>query len=83
VRKAVEDHQLTLIQPVVECWWEQGRVTLVEGAPEHGIPSMSTVRECTLVAMRDVVFPGFMALGIDVSPTQEWLSDPETALGRA
>jgi hypothetical protein len=81
VRALVAEHQLSLISPAVRCWWEQGRVTLVEGAPEHGIPSMTTTRACTLAAMRDVVLPGFVALGIDVGPTQAWLSDPAAVLG--
>jgi hypothetical protein len=81
VRTAIDANLLTLAQPVVRGWCDIGRVTLPEGAPEHGIPSMETTRLCTLGAMRDIVLPGFAALGFDGSPVEAWLADPEAGFG--
>jgi hypothetical protein len=75
LRDAVEADLLLIVKPVVEGWWHQGNVTMLDGAPEHGIPSLETTRRSTLTAMRAIVLPGFEALGFDVAPTARWLAD--------
>jgi hypothetical protein len=75
LQAAVEADLLLLVKPVVRGWWDQGGVTMLDGAPEHGIPSLETTRRSTLTAMRDIVLPGFVALGFDVTPTARWLAD--------
>jgi hypothetical protein len=64
-RGAIERSLWTLMHPIVQCWWEEGAVTLPEGAAEHGIPSVETTRASTTAAVFDVVLPGFEAVGID------------------
>jgi hypothetical protein len=73
--RAIEANLLTLVQPVVHCWWEEGAITMPDGAPEHGIPSAATTRASMLAAMRDIVLPGFERLGFDVGATRSWLAD--------
>jgi hypothetical protein len=50
-----------------------------EGAPEHGVPSTRTTRECLFSAMHDIVLPGFERVGVDVSATRNWLRSVEPA----
>jgi len=83
VRTAIDANLLTLVQPVVRGWCDIGRVTLPEGAPEHGIPSMETTRAATLAAMSEVVLPGFSQLGFNVAPTRAWLAGSDGALALA
>jgi hypothetical protein len=65
IRAAIQANLTTLAKPVVNCWWEVGAVTLIDGAPAHGIPSLETTRRCALDALRDIVIPGFESVGID------------------
>jgi hypothetical protein len=76
---AIEDNLLTLTMPVVQGWWDEGAVTMPEGAPEHGIPSTRTTRECLFSAMHDIVLPGFERVGVDVRATRDWLRSVEPA----
>ena len=79
---AIEANLRALVEPVVRGWWQQGRVTLPEGAPEHGIPSMRRTQEATLGAMREIVLPGFTEVGLDVSDVRAWLDRWETTWGQ-
>jgi hypothetical protein len=75
VRAAVEANLWTLTRPIVQCWWEEGDVTLLEGAPEHGIPSLEVTRDCVHRAIDEVVLPGFEAVGVDGSEVRARLRD--------
>jgi hypothetical protein len=75
LRAAIEANLLTLARPAVQCWWDASQLTLLDGAPEHGLPSLETTRECAVAAVRDIVAPGFAALGLDARPLVEWVSE--------
>ncbi len=72
---AVEANLLTLVEPVWRTWWGADRVTLVHGAPEHGIPAVTTMRGCVAEALREIVAPGFAQLGLDVGPLSSWVAE--------
>lgn len=78
MRGAIEANLHTLVEPVIQGWWDEGAITLPEGAKEHGIPSVDATRACALAAMRDIVLPGFEQLGFDVGATRSWLSSRPT-----
>jgi hypothetical protein len=42
------------------------------GVPAHGVPSAETTRLTVVGAIRDLVLPGFEALGVAVGPAREW-----------
>ena len=65
IRDAVEANLTKLAQPIIDCWCEVGAVTLIDGAPAHGIPSLATTRRCAFDAFRDIVVPGFESVGLD------------------
>lgn len=71
---AVEANLVTLVEPVWKSWWDADRVTLLQGAPEHGVPSVATMRGCVASALREIVAPGFAQLGLDVGPLSSWVA---------
>jgi hypothetical protein len=75
LRAAIESNLVTLVRPVWQCWWDGTQVTLRDGAPEHGLPSVATTRSCATAALRDIVAPGFAELGFDVGPLLEWVAE--------
>jgi hypothetical protein len=75
VRAAVEANLLTLVKPVWQCWWDATQVTLVEGAPEHGLPSVGATRDCAASALREIVLPGFAEIGFDTATLAQWLDE--------
>ncbi len=75
LRAAIEANLLTLARPAVQCWWDARQITLLDGAPEHGLPSLETTRACAVGAVRDIVAPGFAALGLDARPLLEWVAE--------
>lgn len=74
MHRAIEANLLTLVKPVVAQWWDEGEITLRDGAPEHGIPSVATTRTCVVSALRDIVLPGFTQLGFDVRATEDFVA---------
>jgi hypothetical protein len=74
-RSLVEDNLVTLVQPVWQCWWDCSQVTLKDGAPEHGLPSVEATRACASSALRDIVLPGFAELGLAVGPLEQWVRE--------
>jgi hypothetical protein len=77
IRKAIEVHLLTLARPAWQCWWDASQITLVDGAPEHGLPSLAATRACVGAAFRDIVIPGFAAVGFDVERLERWVAEQE------
>lgn len=73
LRSAIEANLLTLLKPVVDCWWEEGPIERIEGVPEHGIPSLQDTRACAVRAVRDIVLPAFEDLGFALEPTRTWI----------
>ncbi len=74
LRAAVQNHMLPIVQHVVGHWFDDSAITLKDGAPEDGLPSVAVMRSCAVTAVRDLVLPGFAALALDVTPTQAWLT---------
>jgi hypothetical protein len=72
-RRALEEHVLPIVQNVVGCWFDDSAITLRDGMPDDGLPSVSVMRACAVTAMRDLVLPGFEGLGLDVGPARDWL----------
>jgi hypothetical protein len=72
---AIQSNLLTLVQPVWHCWWDVTQVTLLEGAPEHGLPSVATTRACAATALREIVVAGFAELGFEVDSLERWLAE--------
>jgi hypothetical protein len=72
-RSALEEHVLPIVQNVVGCWFDDSAITLREGMPDDGLPSVSVMRACAVTAVRDLVLPGFEGLGLDVGPARDWL----------
>jgi len=81
LRAAIEANLLTLVKPVLGGWWEEGPIERIEGAPEHGIPSLHATRRSAVTALRDIVIPGLERLGLRVEPTRIWLTEREATLG--
>jgi hypothetical protein len=77
LRAAIEANLLTLLRPVVDCWWEEGPMERIEGIPEHGIPSLHDTRACAVRAVRDIVLPAFEKLGLAVEPSRAWVLQRE------
>ncbi len=72
VRDAIEANLLPLVKAALRCWWDEGPVTLLDGAPDHGIPSVRATRQSALAAVHEVIAPGFEQLGIDSREIREW-----------
>jgi hypothetical protein len=81
LRDAIEEHVPALVRTVVGCWWGEDMLLLPEGVPTHGLPSVRATRETALVAVLEIVLPGFEALGIDVAGARTWTdrASPESA----
>jgi hypothetical protein len=60
--------------------FHEGGITMPDGAPEHGIPSVEATRKAMLEAMHEIVLPGFELIGFDVSATRSWLNPRMAAL---
>jgi hypothetical protein len=75
LRAAIEANLVTLVQPIWQCWWEPGPMTLLQGAPAHGLPSLEATRACAATALREIVAPGFAAIGLDARSMLDWLSE--------
>ena len=45
---------------------------VVEGCPSHGVPSLETTRAVVRDTLRDVILPGFEALGVPIAQAREW-----------
>jgi hypothetical protein len=75
MRAAIAANLVTLLKPVWRAWWEGAMVTLKEGAPEHGLPAVTTTRVCAARALREIVAPGFAELGFDAGPLLQWVAD--------
>ena len=75
ILRAIEANLLTLVKPVVHSWWEVGPVTLIDGAPEHGLPSVEMMRRCTVDGLRGIVLPAFEEIGVRVDPTRRWVDE--------
>jgi hypothetical protein len=72
-REILGNHLLSLVQEVVGCWFDDSAITLRDGMPEDGLPSVGVMRACAVTAARDIVLPGFEQLGFDVSAARAWL----------
>jgi hypothetical protein len=72
-REALAGQILPLVQNVVGCWFDGSAITLPEGMPEDGLPSLEVMRACAVTAARDIVLPGFESLGFDVRAAREWV----------
>ena len=72
-RAALQEHVLSIVQNIVGCWFDDSAITLRDGMPDDGLPSVSVMRACAVTAMRDLVLPGFEGVGLDVRPAREWL----------
>lgn len=46
-----------------------------EGVPTHGVPSAATSREAVVSALREIILPGFDALGVATGPAHAWLNE--------
>jgi len=71
---AIQANVLQLVQKVVGCWFDDTTITIPEGSPEDGLPSMAVTRATAITAMRDLVVPGFEQIGLDVHETREWIA---------
>jgi hypothetical protein len=67
VREAVQNQLGSIVQTVAACWFDDAAITLPKGAPEHGLLSNEDTHRCVVTALRDLVIPGFVQLGFDVS----------------
>jgi hypothetical protein len=74
-REALQDHVLPIVQNVVGCWFDDSAITIREGMPDDGLPSVIVMRACAVTAMRDIVLPGFESLGLEVGPARDWLKE--------
>jgi hypothetical protein len=68
------DHILPMVRNVVGCWFDDRPITLRDGMPDDGLPSVGVMRACAVTAMRDIVLPGFAQLGFDVTAAQDWVA---------
>lgn len=64
---AVQREMASIVRKVTACWFDDVRITLPEGAPEHGLPSNDDTHRSVVMALRDVVLPGFVELGLDTT----------------
>ncbi len=72
-RAALQEHVLPIVRNVVSCWFDDSAITIRQGMPDDGLPSVAVMRACAVTAMRDLVLPGFERVGVDVSATRDWL----------
>jgi hypothetical protein len=74
---------LAFLAPYVPAMWRNPMTEAMFGAPQperedpalaaYGVLPLSKQREVFVQTLRDVVFPGFSRMGIDVSAGQRWL----------
>jgi hypothetical protein len=74
MRRAVQAHLVPLMQNVVGCWFDDSAITLRDGMPDDGLPSVQVMRACAVTAVREIVIPGFQQVGLDVAEARSWLS---------
>ena len=74
LRRAVQANVLALVQKVVGCWWDGSAITLRDGMPEDGLPSVAVMRACATTAVREIVLPGFTQVGLDADEVSAWLA---------
>jgi hypothetical protein len=55
--------------------WLQSEHRYGEGVPGHGMPSDVTTREAVERTLRNVVLPGFDALGVATGPARDWVAE--------
>jgi hypothetical protein len=67
VVRAVQRDMAGIVRRVAACWFDDTAITLPDGAPEHGLPSNDDTHRAVVTALRDVVVPGFAALGFDTA----------------
>jgi hypothetical protein len=72
-RTALGNHIFPIVKHVVGCWFDDSAITIRDGMPADGLPSVAVMRACAVTAMRDLVLPGFARLGFDVVDAQCWL----------
>jgi hypothetical protein len=72
-RATLAEHILPIVKSVVGCWFDDSAITIREGMPDDGLPSVEVMRACAVTAARDIVLPGFASLGFDVTEALEWI----------
>ncbi len=61
-----------LLRASLRIYETQNVSTLVNGVPEHGLPSIEESNAAAYGAIREVIMPGFERLGIDVAGARRW-----------
>jgi hypothetical protein len=56
-------------------WLRDGRDTLRDGFPAHGVPSFATTRQIVEQTVLGVVLPGFDAVGVPTTPALTWCTE--------
>jgi hypothetical protein len=74
LHEAVQANMLRLVDNCVACWLDCSAITLRDGMPDDGLPSVAVTRACALTAVRELVLPGFEQVGLDVRETRTWLA---------
>lgn len=64
---AVRREMASIVRKVAPCWFDFSAIGLPDGVPEHGLLSNDDVRRCVIKALRELVLPGFVQLGLDVA----------------
>ena len=82
--REVERWLIPMICAQLSGWWQQIETLPAGAVATHGCPSAAAIEETALGSLRELVLPGFAAVGIDVTEARQFVAGqvPCSACGK-